>query len=111
MKNLSTPEVQMKGAWSDQQIAGMPMMIFLGLATCVLYAGWNGSLPLGMVGRCSSTTSFCTDTVALRLSLSRTKARRYLASDYRVEVDLDYDQRGRPERRYHWRRGNRAGGC
>ena len=50
MKNLSTPEVQMKGAWSDQQIAGMPMMIFLGLATCVLYAGWNGSLPLGMVG-------------------------------------------------------------
>ena len=50
MKNLSTPAVQMKGAWSDQQIAGMPMMIFLGLATCVLYAGWNGSLPLGMVG-------------------------------------------------------------
>jgi malate:Na+ symporter len=50
MKNLSTPEVQMKSAWGDQQIAGMPMMIFLGLATCVLYAGWNGSLPLGMVG-------------------------------------------------------------
>mgnify|MGYP006174805369 CR=1 FL=1 len=50
MKNLSTTEVQMKGAWSDQQIAGMPMMIFLGLATCVLFSGWNGSLPLGMVG-------------------------------------------------------------
>ncbi len=50
MKNLSTPEVQIKSAWGDQQIAGMPMMIFLGLATCVLYAGWNGSLPLGMVG-------------------------------------------------------------
>ena len=50
MKNLSTHEVQMKSAWGDQQIAGMPMMIFLGLATCVLYAGWNGSLPLGMVG-------------------------------------------------------------
>lgn len=50
MKNLSTPQLQAKAAWSDQQIAGMPMMIFLGLATCVLFSGWNGSLPLGMVG-------------------------------------------------------------
>ncbi len=33
-----------------QQIAGMPLFIFLGLATCVLFSGWNGSLPLGMVG-------------------------------------------------------------
>ncbi len=32
------------------QIAGMPLFIFLGLATCVLFSGWNGSLPLGMVG-------------------------------------------------------------
>ena len=47
MKNLSTPKA---APWGSQQIAGMPMMIFLGLATCVLFSGWNGSLPLGMVG-------------------------------------------------------------
>ena len=54
-------------------------------------------------------TAFSTDTVALRLSLSRTTARRYLEyleSEDRVDVDLNYGQRGRPERRYHWRRGN-----
>ncbi|MCF3097677.1 citrate:sodium symporter [Aeromonas australiensis] len=33
-----------------QQIAGMPLFIFLGLASCVLFSGFNGSLPLGMVG-------------------------------------------------------------
>ena len=50
---------------------------------------------------------FSTDTVALRLSLSRTTARRYLEyleSEDRVDVDLNYGQRGRPERRYRWRR-------
>ncbi|CAJ1916494.1 response regulator [Aeromonas salmonicida] len=54
-------------------------------------------------------TAFSTYTVALRLSLSRTTARRYLEyleSEDRVDVDLNYGQRGRPERRYHWRRGN-----
>ncbi|MEL3919580.1 response regulator [Aeromonas enteropelogenes] len=50
---------------------------------------------------------FSTDTVALRLSLSRTTARRYLEyleSEDRVDVELNYGQRGRPERRYRWRR-------
>lgn len=50
---------------------------------------------------------FSTDTVALRLSLSRTTARRYLEyleSEDRVDVELNYGQRGRPERRYCWRR-------
>ena len=54
-------------------------------------------------------SAFSTDTVALRLSLSRTTARRYLEyleSEDRVDVDLNYGQRGRPERRYHWRRGS-----
>ncbi len=40
---------------------------------------------------------FSTDTVALRLSLSRTTARRYLEyleSEDRVDVDLNYGQRG-----------------
>ncbi|MGL4250063.1 MAG: response regulator [Aeromonas sp.] len=49
---------------------------------------------------------FSTDTVALRLSLSRTTARRYLEyleSEDKVEVELNYGQRGRPERRYRWR--------
>lgn len=52
-------------------------------------------------------TSFSTDAVALRLSLSRTTARRYLEfleSEDKLDVDLNYGQRGRPERRYHWRR-------
>lgn len=52
---------------------------------------------------------FSTDTVALRLSLSRTTARRYLEyleSEDRVDVELNYGQRGRPERRYRWRRDN-----
>ena len=51
--------------------------------------------------------TFSTDTVALRLSLSRTTARRYLEfleSEDRLDVELNYGQRGRPERRYHWRR-------
>lgn len=50
---------------------------------------------------------FSTDTVAQRLLLSRTTARRYLEyleSEDRVDVDLNYGQRGRPERRYRWRR-------
>lgn len=50
---------------------------------------------------------FSTDTVALRLSLSRTTARRYLEyleSEDKVDVELNYGQRGRPERRYRWRR-------
>lgn len=52
MKNLSTLQTtQEKAAFmGGQQIAGMPLFIFLGLATCVLFSGWNGSLPLGMVG-------------------------------------------------------------
>ncbi|MGL6334286.1 2-hydroxycarboxylate transporter family protein [Aeromonas jandaei] len=52
MKNLSTlPTTQEKAAFmGGHQIAGMPLFIFLGLATCVLFSGWNGSLPLGMVG-------------------------------------------------------------
>ncbi|MGL4846522.1 MAG: 2-hydroxycarboxylate transporter family protein [Aeromonas veronii] len=52
MKNLSPlPTTQEKAAFmGGQQIAGMPLFIFLGLATCVLFSGWNGSLPLGMVG-------------------------------------------------------------
>ncbi|WP_281704322.1 response regulator [Aeromonas taiwanensis] len=53
--------------------------------------------------------AFSTDTVALRLSLSRTTARRYLEfleSEDKLDVDLNYGQRGRPERRYHWRRSN-----
>lgn len=48
---------------------------------------------------------FSTDTVALRLSLSRTTARRYLEyleSEDKVDVELNYGQRGRPERRYRW---------
>ena len=52
-------------------------------------------------------TTFSTDTVALRLSLSRTTARRYLEfleSEDKLDVELNYGQRGRPERRYHWRR-------
>ena len=39
--------------------------------------------------------------------LSRTTARRYLEfleSEDRLDVELNYGQRGRPERRYHWRR-------
>ena len=48
-ENLSTPQTRI-ALFGDRQIAGMPMMIFLGLATCVLFSGWNGSLPLGMVG-------------------------------------------------------------
>ena len=51
--------------------------------------------------------TFSTDTVALRLSLSRTTALRYLEfleSEDRLDVELNYGQRGRPERRYHWRR-------
>lgn len=54
-------------------------------------------------------TAFSTDTVALRLSLSRTTARRYLEfleSEDKLDVDLNYGQRGRPERRYHWRRSS-----
>ncbi|HDZ8980927.1 2-hydroxycarboxylate transporter family protein [Aeromonas veronii] len=52
MKNLSPLQTtQEKAAFmGGQQIAGMPLFIFLGLATCVLFSGWNGSLPLGMVG-------------------------------------------------------------
>ncbi|AXV20257.1 citrate:sodium symporter [Aeromonas veronii] len=52
MKNLSTLQTtQEKAAFmGGQQIAGMPLFIFLGLATCVLFSGWNSSLPLGMVG-------------------------------------------------------------
>lgn len=52
MKNLSTLQTTQEKAalMSGQQIAGMPLFIFLGLATCVLFSGWNGSLPLGMVG-------------------------------------------------------------
>ncbi|NJI09535.1 2-hydroxycarboxylate transporter family protein [Aeromonas veronii] len=52
MKNLSTLHTtQEKAAFmGGHQIAGMPLFIFLGLATCVLFSGWNGSLPLGMVG-------------------------------------------------------------
>ncbi|MFM5582452.1 2-hydroxycarboxylate transporter family protein [Aeromonas veronii] len=52
MKNLSPLQTtQEKAAFmGSQQIAGMPLFIFLGLATCVLFSGWNGSLPLGMVG-------------------------------------------------------------
>ncbi|MGY3853738.1 2-hydroxycarboxylate transporter family protein [Aeromonas aquatilis] len=52
MKNLSPlPTTQEKAAFmGGQQIAGMPLFIFWGLATCVLFSGWNGSLPLGMVG-------------------------------------------------------------
>ncbi|MFB2865332.1 2-hydroxycarboxylate transporter family protein [Aeromonas sp. MdU4] len=52
MKNLSTLQTtQEKAAFmGGHQIAGMPLFIFLGLATCVLFSGWNGSLPLGMVG-------------------------------------------------------------
>ena len=44
-------------------------------------------------------SAFSTDTVALRLSLSRTTARRYLEyleSEDRVDVDLNYGQRGDP---------------
>ncbi|SIQ59959.1 Response regulator of citrate/malate metabolism [Aeromonas sp. RU39B] len=51
--------------------------------------------------------TFSTDTVALRLELSRTTARRYLEyleSEDKLEVELNYGQRGRPERRYRWRR-------
>ena len=51
--------------------------------------------------------TFTTDTVSLRLSLSRTTARRYLEyleSEDRLEVELNYGQRGRPERRYRWRK-------
>ena len=58
-----------------------------------------------LVGEPDNT--FSTDTVALRLSLSRTTARRYLEfleSEDRLDVELNYGQRGRPERRYHWRR-------
>ena len=76
MKNLSTPEVQMKGAWSDQQIAGMPMMIFLGLATCVLFSGWNGSLPLGMVG--ALALMFVLGTLLCELGERITPIREYL---------------------------------
>lgn len=52
MKNLSTLQTTQEKAalLGGQQIAGMPLFIFLGLATCVLFSGWNGSLPLGMVG-------------------------------------------------------------
>ncbi len=52
MKNLSTLQTTQEKAalMGGQQIAGMPLFIFLGLATCVLFSGWNGSLPLGMVG-------------------------------------------------------------
>lgn len=52
MKNLSTLQTTQEKAalLGGQQIAGMPIFIFLGLATCVLFSGWNGSLPLGMVG-------------------------------------------------------------
>ncbi|MGL5092275.1 MAG: 2-hydroxycarboxylate transporter family protein [Aeromonas sobria] len=52
MKNLSTLQTTQEKAalLGGQQIAGMPRFIFLGLATCVLFSGWNGSLPLGMVG-------------------------------------------------------------
>ena len=39
-----------RGFMGGQQIAGMPLFIFLGLATCILFSGWNGSLPLGVVG-------------------------------------------------------------
>ncbi|ENY73649.1 sodium:citrate symporter [Aeromonas diversa CDC 2478-85] len=45
MKDLATPNSL--GGW---QIAGMPMQLFFGFSACVLYAGWNGTLPLGMVG-------------------------------------------------------------
>ncbi|WP_429059286.1 2-hydroxycarboxylate transporter family protein [Aeromonas veronii] len=52
MKNLSPLQTTQEKAalMGGQQIAGMPLFIFLGLATCVLFSGWNGSLPLGMVG-------------------------------------------------------------
>ncbi|MDO2948099.1 response regulator [Aeromonas simiae] len=49
---------------------------------------------------------FSTDTLALRLSLSRTTARRYLEyleSEDHLVVELSYGQRGRPERLYRWR--------
>ena len=42
-----------------------------------------------------------------RVGVSRTTARRYLEfleSEDRLDVELNYGQRGRPERRYHWRR-------
>ncbi|MGY3915827.1 2-hydroxycarboxylate transporter family protein [Aeromonas australiensis] len=52
MKNLSPLQTTQEKAalMGGQQIAGMPLFIFLGLATCVLFSGFNGSLPLGMVG-------------------------------------------------------------
>lgn len=44
-----------------------------------------------------------------RVGVSRTTARRYLEfleSEDKLDVDLNYGQRGRPERRYHWRRSS-----
>ncbi|GAJ48814.1 putative citrate transporter [Aeromonas salmonicida subsp. masoucida NBRC 13784] len=73
MKNLSTPKA---APWGSQQIAGMPMMIFLGLATCVLFSGWNGSLPLGMVG--ALALMFVLGTLLCELGERITPIREYL---------------------------------
>ncbi|ABK37353.1 2-hydroxycarboxylate transporter family protein [Aeromonas hydrophila] len=75
MKNLSTPQTRI-ALFGDRQIAGMPMMIFLGLATCVLFSGWNGSLPLGMVG--ALALMFVLGTLLTELGERITPIREYL---------------------------------
>lgn len=77
MKNLSTPPTRI-ALFGDRQIAGMPMMIFLGLATCVLFSGWNGSLPLGMVG--ALALMFVLGTLLTELGERITPIREYLGA-------------------------------